>query len=49
MTAYFATLAATGGLAWGGEIVISAVGLAGAAGLLMAFLIPVRAEVAARA
>ena len=49
MTAYFATLAATGGLAWGGEIVISAVGLAGAAGLLMAFLVPVRAEVAARA
>ena len=49
MAAYFGALAATGGLAWGLEIVISAVGLAGAAGLLMAFLVPVRSELPAPA
>jgi len=49
MAAYFGALAATGGLAWGLEIVISAVGLAGAAGLLMAFLVPLRTEVPAPA
>jgi Tol biopolymer transport system component len=49
MAAYFGALAATGGLAWGLEVVISAVGLAGAAGLLMAFLVPVRSEALAPA
>jgi Tol biopolymer transport system component len=49
MAAYFGALAATGGLAWGFEIVISAVSLAGAAGLLMAFLVPVRSEMPAAA
>ena len=49
MAAYFGALAATGGLAWGLEVVISAVGLAGAAGLLMAFLVPVRSETLAPA
>src|SRR5207244_5529813 len=49
MAAYFGALAATGGLAWGLEIVISAVSLAGAAGLLMAFLVPVRSKVPAPA
>jgi len=49
MVAYFGALAATGGLAWGLEIVISAVGLAGAAGVLMAFLVPVRAQAPAPA
>jgi len=49
MAAYFSALAATGGLAWGLEIVISAIGLAGAAGLLMAFLITVPLEAPATA
>jgi hypothetical protein len=38
MAAYFGALAVTGGLAWDPQIVISAVGLAGAAGLLTSFL-----------
>jgi Tol biopolymer transport system component len=38
MAAYFGALAATGGLAWGLEVVISAVGLAGATGLLTSYL-----------
>ena len=42
MAAYFGALAAIGGLAWEPEVVISAVSLAGAAGLLMTFIVPVR-------
>jgi len=49
MAAYFAALAVAGGLAWGLAIAISAVGLAGAAGLLMSYLIPDRAQVPAPA
>ena len=39
MTGYFLALAAVGGLGWAIPVAISAVGLAGTAGLLTGFLV----------
>jgi hypothetical protein len=47
ITAYLVALGLTGGLGWQLPVAISAIGLAGAAGLLMSYLVPATAPATA--